>query len=70
MSFCLKHSCGINIVDKDLAILPNNQNIKIMPKGKKIVELHRSSVTGRFVTEHYAKSHPKTTQTEHRQKKK
>ncbi len=30
------------------------------------VTLNRSSVTGRFVTEGYAKRHPKTTQTEKR----
>lgn len=36
----------------------------------KTVELNRSSKTGRFVTEIYAKRHPSTTQTEHRQRKK
>ena len=34
------------------------------------ITLNRSSITGRFVTEKYAKSHPKTTQKEHRPKKK
>ncbi len=33
---------------------------------KKTVEHNRSAVSGRFVTEGYAKSHPKTTVTEHR----
>lgn len=32
-------------------------------KNKKIV--YRSSETGRFVTENYAKKHPKTTEKEH-----
>lgn len=36
----------------------------------KTVELNRSSKTGRFVTEDYARKHPNTTQTEHRQRKK
>lgn len=36
----------------------------------KTVELNRSSKTGRLVTENYAKRHPSTTQTEHRQRKK
>lgn len=31
---------------------------------KKTVEAHRSAVSGRFVSEHYAKTHPKTTVTE------
>lgn len=33
---------------------------------KKTVEHNRSAVSGRFVTEHYAKTHPRTTVTEHR----
>ena len=34
-----------------------------MPKGKTRV-IHRSSVTGRIVKASYAKTHPKTTETE------
>lgn len=35
----------------------------------KTVTVNRSAVTGRFVTSNYAKSHPKTTVTEHRKTK-
>jgi len=31
---------------------------------KKTTTVHRSSVSGRFVTEKYADKHPKTTETE------
>lgn len=31
---------------------------------KKTVETHRSAISGRFVTDHYAKTHPRTTVTE------
>lgn len=43
-----------------------------MSKKQKIktVELNISSKTGRLVTEGYARGHPNTTQTEHRQRKK
>jgi hypothetical protein len=37
---------------------------KLSSGGKRTV--NRSSITGRFVTEQYAKKHPKTTQTEKR----
>jgi hypothetical protein len=37
---------------------------------KKTVVVHRSSETGKFVTEKYTKTHPRTTETEHRPKKK
>ena len=40
-----------------------------MAKSNKKITLNRSSITGRFVTEKYAKAHPKTTQKEHREKK-
>jgi len=30
-----------------------------------VIEINRSAESGRFVTEEYAKKHPKTTETEH-----
>lgn len=35
-----------------------------MAKTAKTKTIHRSSVTGRIVTKQYAKTHPKTTETE------
>lgn len=35
-----------------------------MAKKANTKTVHRSSVTGRFVTEKYTKTHPKTTETE------
>jgi hypothetical protein len=37
---------------------------------KKTIVVHRSSVTGRFVTPKYTQNHPRTTETEHRPTKK
>jgi len=35
-----------------------------MARKRKTRKIHRSAVTGRFVTQEYAKRHPKTTVTE------
>ncbi|MFS2030543.1 MULTISPECIES: hypothetical protein [unclassified Curtobacterium] len=40
-----------------------------MAKGSKGGGSSRSSITGKFVTKSYAKSHPKTTQTSHKKSK-
>ncbi len=37
---------------------------------KSTVKVNRSSVSGKFVTDKYAKTHPRTTETENRPKKK
>jgi len=37
--------------------------------GKKTKKIHRSAITGEFVTESYVKKHPKTTVTETVKKK-
>ncbi len=34
-----------------------------------IITVNRSAVTGKFVTDKYASSHPRTTETEHYKKK-
>lgn len=39
-----------------------------MAKAKSTVTIHRSAITGRIVKPGYAKSHPKTTVTEHYKK--
>lgn len=42
----------------------------IMAKSKsKTITIHRSSITGRFVSANDVKKHPNTTQTEHRKRK-
>lgn len=33
-----------------------------------VITVNRSAVNGQFVTKQFAKSHPKTTETEHRRK--
>lgn len=59
---------GCSIFIGNIAAKPNK---KSMAKKKTItVELNRNSINGQFVTAEYAEKHPKTTQTEHRKKKK
>jgi len=41
-----------------------------MAKKSDTVTIHRSAITGKFVKEAEIKRHPKTTETEHRPKKK
>lgn len=47
--------------ETSLTLTPNLRSNSCMSKK---VEVNRSAVTGKFVTETYAKSHPKTTEKE------
>jgi hypothetical protein len=68
----MRHSCATIAVSKrvDRPLVHGRKERGVMAKsGKSSGGSSRSSITGKYVTSKYAKSHPSTTQTSHKKSK-